>query len=67
MMSLAIYGIPPIIYALVVKLKYGTGGREIVRRLGLTLGERRYYSWALAFALAGIVLIIGSLQLIQQT
>ncbi len=64
MMSLAIYGIPAIIYVLVVKLKYGTNGREIARRLGLTLGESRYYSWALAFTLLGIVVSLGVLQLI---
>jgi hypothetical protein len=64
MTSLTIYSIPVIIYALVVKLRERISGREIVRRLGLTLGKRRYYSWALAFTLVEIVLIIGSLQLI---
>jgi len=64
MMSLIIYSIPAIIYALVVKLKERVNGREIVRRLGLTLGESRYYLWALGFTLLGIVTSLGVLQLI---
>lgn len=64
MTSLIIYSIPAIIYALVVKLKDRTNGREIARRLGLTLGEGRYYFWALGFTLLGIVISVGVLQLI---
>jgi len=64
MMSLAIYSIPPIIYALVLKLKDGISWREIATRLGLTWGERRYYLWALGFTLLGIILSWGVLQLI---
>lgn len=64
MASLIIYIIPAIIYALVVKLKERTTGREIMRRLGLTLGEGHYYLWALGFTLLGIVVSLGVLRLI---
>jgi len=64
MASLIVYSIPVIIYALVVKLKERTNGQEIVRRLGLTLGEGRYYLWALGFTPLLIVVSLGTLQLI---
>ncbi len=64
MTSLIIYSIPVIIYALVVKLKERTNGREIARRLGLTLGKGRYYFWAFGFTFLGIVMSVAILRLI---
>ncbi len=64
MMSLAIYSIPVIVYALVVKWKGEANWREIMRRLGLTLGEGRFYLWSLVFSLLSIVASLGVLQLV---
>jgi uncharacterized protein len=64
MTSLIILSIPALIYALVVKLKERANGYEIARRLGLTLGKSRYYSWALGFTLLFSVISVGVLQLI---
>lgn len=64
MMSLVIFSVPAIIYALVVKLKERANRREIMRRLGLTLGEGRNYLWALVFTLLAIVASFGVLQLV---
>jgi membrane protease YdiL (CAAX protease family) len=54
MSSLVVMSIPVAAYAIVVRFVGKAGGREIAKHLGLTLGERRYYWWALAFSVVGV-------------
>lgn len=51
MTSLLFYGIPVLIYALVVWLRERVGLRNIASRLGLVPGPARYYGWALGILL----------------
>ncbi len=43
-----IFGIPVVIYAVVVALRHGFGAREIAKRLGLSIGAAKGYVWAAA-------------------
>lgn len=54
MTSLILYSIPLVIYALVAKSKKKATWPDIAQGLGLTVGEKTYYGWALGFAVAGI-------------
>ena len=54
MSSLVIWCIPVVAFAIVVRFVGKLSGREIAKRLGLTLGEKRYYLWALVFSVVGV-------------
>ncbi|RMH08016.1 MAG: hypothetical protein D6704_03960, partial [Nitrospirae bacterium] len=54
MTSLILYSIPLAIYALIVKWKNKAEWHDIAQRLGLTVGKKPYYWWALGFAVAGV-------------
>jgi membrane protease YdiL (CAAX protease family) len=54
MPSLLAMCIPVVVFAIVVRLVGRLSGREIAKCLGLTLGEGRYYLWALAFSVVGV-------------
>jgi hypothetical protein len=47
MISLIVYSIPALVYALVVKLREKAPWRDIAGRLGLVAGQRRAYLWSL--------------------
>ncbi len=59
MTSLVLYSIPLLIYALVVRWKNQVEWRDIVQDLGLVLGKKEYYWWALGFALVGVTFSWG--------
>jgi membrane protease YdiL (CAAX protease family) len=54
MSSLVVWCIPVVVFAVVVRFVGKLIGREIAKRLGLTLGEKRYYLWALVFSVVGV-------------
>jgi membrane protease YdiL (CAAX protease family) len=55
---LVLAGLPFLLYFAYQKFRHKRGFSEIAQRAGLQLGERRYVGYSLAFALAGIVILI---------
>ena len=54
MTSLVLYSIPLVIYAFVAKWNSRSEWRDIAQQLGLVVGQKSYYWWALGFAFLGI-------------
>jgi membrane protease YdiL (CAAX protease family) len=55
---LVLAGLPFLLYFAYQKWRYKRGFGEVARRAGLRLGEARYVGYSLAFALAGVAILV---------